>query len=176
VSQISERTAELLPPAQAAELVAVIDAQARWENLRGDPPHSGDNSATALQNRQKAYEAFRSRQAAYTAQYRAAQVSEPTLNTPERLGEWSRAVRAVLLRSESTACPGHLIAKAHRLADRIAARLGKPAVVRDTPADDSAGAARELGAVIAWCDDASGSAPLVMKPPAVSTKPFVKVA
>ena len=41
MSQISERNAEQLSAAQAAELAAVIDAQARWENLRGDLAYRG---------------------------------------------------------------------------------------------------------------------------------------
>ncbi|WP_171475179.1 hypothetical protein [Frigoriglobus tundricola] len=177
MSQITERTAEQLAPVQAAELAAVIDAQARWENLRGEPSRGGDGTPTALQNRQKAYEAFRSRQAAYTTQYRTAPVSETTLNTPDRLGEWCRTARAVLLRAETAACPAHLIAKAHRLADRIATRLGTTIVERGAPVEDTAGAIRELTAVIAWCETGSGSAPHVLKAPgAGTTEPLVKVA
>ena len=173
VSQITERTAEQLAPAQAADLAGVIDAQARWENLRGEP-RVGDNSPTALQNRQKAYELFRGRQAAYIAQYRAAPVSETTLNTPERLGEWCRTVRAVLLRAESAPGPAHLIVKAHRLADRIAARLGAAVAERGAAVEDAAGAIRELSAVIAWCDTLTHPAPLVLKQ--LATEPLVKVA
>ncbi len=178
VSQITERTAEQLAPVQATELAGVIDAQARWENLRGEPSRAGDNSPSALQNRQKAYEAFRSRQAAYAAQYRTAPVSETTLNTPERLGEWCRIARAVLLRAETAACPGHLIAKAHRLAGRIATRLGAAAVERSGVVEDTAGAVRELTAVITWCDTVTRSAPLVLKQPAAAelVEPLVKVA
>lgn len=171
---MSERSAEQLAPAQAAELAAVIDSQARWENMRCDPPHAGDNSSAALQARQKAYDAFRTRLAAYTVKYRAAQVPEPTLNTPERVAVWCRAVRAVLLRAEpgAGAHPAHVVAKAHRLVDRIAARLGNSAPERGTGDD----AVRALDAVIAWCDVLVGPAQLTLKPAPQDAEPLVKVA
>ena len=173
---MSERTAEQLAPAQAAELAAVIDSQARWENMRSDPPHAGDNTSSALQARQKAYDAFRTKLAAYTVKYRAAQVPEPTLNTPERVAVWCRAVRAVLQRAEPAAAgahPAHVVAKAFRLAERIAARVGSAALERGAPADDVSGAIRALGAVIAWCDALAGPAPATLKLP---TEPLDKVA
>lgn len=175
---MSERTAEQLAPAQAAELAAVIDAQARWENMRCDPPHAGDNSSAALQGRQKAYDAFRTRLAAYTAKYRAAQVPEPTLNTPERVAVWCRAVRAVLLRAEPAAGahPAHVVAKAYRLAERIAARMGNAAPGRAAPADEMAGAVRALDAVIAWCDVLAVPAQLTLKPAPHVSEPLDKVA
>ena len=171
---MSERSAEQLAPAQAADLAAVIDSQARWENMRCDPPHAGDNSSAALQARQKAYDAFRTRLAAYTAKFRAAQVPEPTLNTPERVAVWCRAVRAVLLRAEPAAGahPAHVVAKAYRLAERIAARTGNPAPER-AAADD---AVRALDAVIAWCDVLVGPAQLTLKPAPHVLEPLDKVA
>ncbi len=176
---MSERSAEQLAPAQAAELAAVIDSQARWENMRSDPPHAGDNTSSALQARQKAYDAFRARLAAYTLKYRAAQVPEPTLNTPERVAVWCRSVRAVLLRAEpaaGTAHPAHLVAKAYRLAERIAARVGNAVPGRGAPAEDMAGAIRALGVVIAWCDAISVPGPLALKLPSEIAEPLDKVA
>ncbi|MBP3955861.1 hypothetical protein J8F10_11250 [Gemmata sp. G18] len=147
--QMSESAAEKLTPQQATALTRVLDLQARWENHRDDPAKSA--SATAdLQVRQKAFEAFRSAWREFTAEYRTAQLPEPTQNVPDRLAIWCRTLRAVLRRAESGS-PAALVTKVHRLADRIAARVGKEPVGRGPVADLSEGI-RELDAVIAWCE------------------------
>jgi len=166
MSQMSETVAEKLEPAQAAELVRVIDLQARWENMRGSPTATGGNagfSTPDLQGRQKAYEAFRVRLAAYTTRYRAAHVPEVTLNTPERVGMWCRAVRAVFRRAgqEFTEYPANIVAKAHRLADKIAARVGKEPAEREASIAGLPTAIRNLDAIISWCDALSGPAMII---------------
>ena len=158
---MSESAAEMLDPAQAAELSRVIDLQARWENMRDDPARVGAGFSTPdLQGRQRAYETFRARLAAYTARYRAAQVPELTLNTPDRVGAWCRAVRAVFRRAEPVGVgsdrPTHAVEKAYRLADRIAARLKTSPLGRESPPDGIPSAVRDLDAVIRWCDGLVG--------------------
>jgi hypothetical protein len=157
---MSESAAEMLDPAQAAELSQVIDLQARWENMRDDPERVGVGFSTPdLQGRQRAYEMFRARLAAYTARYRAAQVPELTLNTPDRVGAWCRAVRAVFRQAEPGAGsnrPTHAVEKAYRLADRIAARLKTGPVGREVSPGGTPSAVRNLDAVIRWCDGLSG--------------------
>lgn len=157
MSQMSEHAAETLDPAQAAELVRVIDLQARWENMRAEPTGAdGGYSTPDLHGRQRTYEVFRSRLAAYTARYKAAEVPETTLNTPGRVGVWCRTVRAVFRRARHEAgaeCPTHAIEKAYRLADRIAARLKVEPVGRGSPPDGIAAAVGALDAVILWCDE-----------------------
>ncbi len=156
MAQTSERAAEELDPAQAAELVRVIDLQARWENTRAEPVGAdGESSPSNLHGRQRAYEAFRSRLAAYTTRYKAAEVPETSLNTPVRVGMWCRVVRAVFRRARpeaGTDCPSHAAEKAYRLADRIAARLKVEPVGRASPPDGIGAAIGALEAVILWCD------------------------
>ena len=173
---MSERSAEQLAPAQAAELAAVIDSQARWENMRCDPPHAGDNSSAALQARQKAYDAFRTRLAAYTARYRTVQIPETTLNGPERVGVWCRTVRAVLRRAESEAktdSVSHTVSKAYRLVNRIAARLKLEPVERSTSTDGIAGAIRSMDVLIGWCDDLAGPPAIIGSVRPVESAPML---
>ncbi|MDB5309234.1 MAG: hypothetical protein JWO38_3436 [Gemmataceae bacterium] len=153
MAQLNERAAEDLDPVQAAELAAVIDLEARWENMRADRPGGAVGHGTLdLQNRQRTYEAFRSRWVAYTARYKTLRVPELTPNGPERLGAWCRAVRAVLRRAEGGGCPVHAVEKAHRLAGRIAERLKKEPVGRGGPLGGVGDAIREMDAVVRWCD------------------------
>jgi hypothetical protein len=155
VAQLSANAAEQLAPAQAAELTRIIDLEARWENMRVDRPGPGHDTLD-LQNRQRTYEAFRARRAAYVAQYRTDRIPELTPNGPDRLAAWCRAVRSVLRRAEpGTECPAHAIEKAYRLTDRLAARLNEAPVVRGTP-DGIAAAIRELDGIIRWCDGLLG--------------------
>ncbi len=169
VSQMNESTADKLDPARAAELVRVLDLQARWENMRDDSVRNDDHKSTLhLQGLQKAFEAFRSRMAEYTARYRTAQIPDLSPSGPDRLGAWCRAVRAVFQRAGHDAgsdCPVHVVAKAHRMADRIAARVKNDPVGRGAPPDDITGAIRDLGIVIAWCDG------LVGMPASISSAP-----
>jgi hypothetical protein len=152
VTQITETAAGRLTPARAAELARVLDLQSRWENLRAD----GTPSTAQLQALQAAFEAYRARMAAYAGD-RGEPVPELSPAQPSRLGAWCRTVRAVLTRAEGGVYPAHVVEKAQRVADRIAARVKAAPVAREAPAD-LAGAIRQLDAVIAWCD-AQGARP-----------------
>jgi hypothetical protein len=156
MSQMNEHTAEKLETAQAIELARVLDLQARWENMREDRGQAGDGfTIPALQGRQKAYDAFQIRLAAYSSKYRSAQVPEPTLNTPERVGMWCRAVRGVLRRA-AEGHPGeylsHVVAKAYRLVERIAARIQKDPPQHGSASENTGAAILHLDLVIDWCD------------------------
>jgi hypothetical protein len=159
MSQMNEIAAARLTPARAAELVQILDLQSRWENLRTD----GNYSTGQLQALQGAFEAYRSRLANYVAQDHSDAIPELTPTKPGRLGTWARTVRAVLRLADDQACPVHLVAKAHRVADQIATRLKSQPGVWETP-KDRAGAICQLDGVIAWCDalNALPSAPEVV--------------
>src|SRR5690349_15677707 len=81
--------------AQAAELCRLVEAEACWENLRRTP--SRDQTVKALTSelvkRQKAYENFHGKLAAYNRANRPAHVPELLLNNPVRLGLWCRRMR-----------------------------------------------------------------------------------
>jgi hypothetical protein len=143
---MTEAAADRLTPARAAELVQVLDLQSRWENLRA----AGSPTTAQLHALQAAFEAYRVRMAAYTARDHSEPVPELTPTQPGRLGTWCRTVRAVLRRADGAGCPTHIVAKAHRVADRIAQRLNADPVGRAAPTD-VAGAVGELDALIAWC-------------------------
>lgn len=150
--QLSESAAEKLATEQATALCRVLDLQARWENHRDDPAKTATSTAD-LQARQKAFEAFRTALREYTAAFNDARFPEPTQNVPDRLAIWCRTLRAVFQRADG---PGSalLLAKVHRLADRIATRMALPPVAR-AAVEDRGGTVRELDAVIAWCDRAA---------------------
>jgi hypothetical protein len=143
---MTEAAGDRLTPGRAAELVRVLDLQSRWENLRA----GGSQSTSQLHALQAAFEAYRVRMAAYTARNQGEPVPELTPSKPGRLGTWCTTIRAVLRRAEGCECPAHVVAKAHRVADRIAGRLKAEPVGRETPTD-VAGAVRALDAVIGWC-------------------------
>ena len=88
----TETPAGTLEPAQAAELALLVELEARWENLRKPPSPTPEvpYSTQELHGRQKTYEAFRARLAAYNQRYRPAHIPELLLNTPARLGLWCR--------------------------------------------------------------------------------------
>jgi hypothetical protein len=133
----------------------MIDLQARWENMRVGPALADAGYTTPdLHDRQRTYEAFRSRPAAYTARFTASEVPETTLNGPDRVAVWCRAGRAVFRRAGDevgTECPTHAMEKADRLADRIAARLKVEPLGRGSPPDSIGAAIGALDAVILWC-------------------------
>lgn len=148
MTQMTETAADRLTPDRAAELARVLDLQAKWENLRAD----GNDSTARLQALQRAFEEYRVRLTAYSARDRSEPIPELSPTGPGRLGTWCRTVRAVLRRAAGADGPLHIVAKAHRLADRIAARGSAAVAGRETPAD-LAGAIRQLDLVIAWCDE-----------------------
>jgi hypothetical protein len=147
--QLNQAEAESFSNVQATEMARILDLQAQWENHRDDPTKNV-MSLHDLRIRQKAFEAFQVSLRNYGEKYWNAQLPEMTQNTPERLAIWCRVLHAVFLRAEGVN-PRHTLAKVYRLADRIALRLATEPVGRGS-SNDSAGAAQELGAVIAWCD------------------------
>ena len=160
MSQLTEALAEALPPAQAAALARVIDLQARWENLRdnpGKPP--SEYTAPDLHVRQKAYEAFRAARADYSTKFRAIDVPETSLNTPERVAAWAKMVRAVFGRADGGECPAAAVEKGYRLADKIATRLKRIPVPRG-PLATIADAVAAMGEVVRWCEAQAAPAPV----------------
>jgi hypothetical protein len=156
--EMREVCARNLDPAQAAELALLVDLEARWENLRNTPPRDpGVSPATQdLHGKQKAYEVFRAKLAAYNKRYTPAHVPELLLNTASRLGAWCRRMRDLFGRVESNPaghCPVHLLEKAYRCADRVAARMGKDRVCRSPLPADIEAAIRDLDALCQWSDE-----------------------
>jgi hypothetical protein len=145
--QLNEADAEKLSPAQATDLVSILDLQSRWENHCA-PTKSA--TFAELNVRRKAYEAFQAALHGYVAKHRNARLPEPTQKMPNRLAVWCRVLRLVFQRAER-GNPSEIMAKVYRLVDRIAARLGKEPVAKGT-VEDLAGAIRELDVVIAWCN------------------------
>jgi hypothetical protein len=159
VAQLSEQAAQDLDPVQATELVEVLDLEARWENQRADGSRTAGRGTLDLLSRQRTYEAFRVRMAAYLARYRTQRVPELTPNGPDRLRKWCRTVRAVLHRA-GRGCPVHAIEKAHRLVGRIAERLKMDSLLRGAPPQTTTDAIRELDTLIRWCDQAGEQKPM----------------
>ena len=144
-------------PTQPAELSLLVDLEARWENLRGNRVVNigKEDTATHLQQRQKAYEAFHSKLATYNKTFKPAHVPELLLNTPQRLGGWCRGMRDLLARLEQSAkmpYPTHLMEKAYRSAERVSGRLHKDLAQRPTPTSDVSGAIAELEVLARWCE------------------------
>jgi hypothetical protein len=146
---MTESAAERLDPVRATELARVLDFQSQWENMRAD----GTESTAQLQALQRAFEAYRVRFAEYRARYRSEQTPDLSPSGPNRLIAWCRTVRAVFRRAAADGdCPGHVVTKALRMADRIAERAKVNPVGRESPPTDIEGAIRQLGAVIVWCE------------------------
>jgi hypothetical protein len=94
--------------------------------------------------------------AAYAGGGRGEPIPDLSTISPGRLGAWCRTVLVALRRAGLVECPNHVAAKARRLAGQIAERLKVEPPGRDA-ATDTAGAIRELVAVIAWCRERDGS-------------------
>ena len=143
--------------AQTGALSLLVDLEARWENLR---KLNLGHSLQALQARQKAYDAFRSKLVAYNRRYTPMHVPELLLNTPLRLALWCRKMRDLYRQVEHLPQghgPVHLLEKAYRCADHIAMRLhtdpaSRPAALPGTSHDT----ARALEALAQWCDALAG--------------------
>jgi hypothetical protein len=158
MSEMRETAVENLNPAQVADLAVLVDLEARWENLRKTPSSAPEASSTLqdLQGRQKAYDAFRAKLAAYNHRYTPAHVPELLLNTPSRLALWCRTMRDLCLRVERDPqghCPAHLLEKAYRWADRVGVRMNQHRVNRAEPPGSIRAAINNLEAVSQWCDD-----------------------
>jgi hypothetical protein len=131
-----------LSPAQANALAAVIELEAVWENVpataAGASPADAHRSLTA---KQRAFDA-------YNREYRADYHGERPATTPKRLGAWCRRLAALYRQADRTPCPVQVLDKAHRCADRLAARLSVVACPRAGSGD----AATELGTIADWCE------------------------
>jgi hypothetical protein len=147
-----------LDPAQAADLALLVDLEARWENLRTTRSRVPEVPSTTedLHGKQKAYEAFRAKLRRYNQRYRPAHVPEELLHTPARLGRWCRKMRDLYLQIEHDPrghCPSHLVEKAYRCADRLAAKVSQDRVSRAAAPDTIPAAVRELEGLVQWCDE-----------------------
>jgi hypothetical protein len=165
-----------LEPAQAAELSVLVELEARWENLRKTPaqPHGSGATTQDLQGIQKAYEAFRSKLAAYNKRYVPAHVPEMLLNTPSRLAVWCRSMQQLYLRVEHdprAPCPAHLLEKAYRWAERVSVRLNQDHVSRPTPPGTISAAIQALEVLGRWCDDLAERAAPPATPEATTASP-----
>jgi hypothetical protein len=153
-----------LEAAQAAELALLVDLEACWENLRtrAQAPAAGQSSIQSLHNKQRAYDAFRAKLAAYNKLYKPPHTPELLLNTPARLGLWCKAMRDLYLQivlDPNARCPSHLVEKAYRWADRLADSMGKPHVGRPGAQGTIPAAILELDVLCQWCAGLDGVAP-----------------
>jgi hypothetical protein len=144
---MNESLAAALTPARAAELARVLELQSEWENLAAEQ----QDSTARLQGVQRAFDIYRSRLLAYTGRENGQAIPELALNKSSRLQTWCRTVRAVLLQAEGAPFPTHMMAKAHRVVTRLAARSQAEAPATQG-ATDLAGAICQLEGVIVWCD------------------------
>jgi hypothetical protein len=140
-----------LSPAQANSLAAIIELEAVWENIPAVA--AGASSGDALRGltaKQRAFDAYRASLVAYNREYRADYHGERPATTPKRLGAWCRRLAGLYRRADGAVCPVQVLEKAHRCADRLAARLGVAACSRLAPA--SGDAATDLGSIADWCE------------------------
>jgi hypothetical protein len=144
-------TLTLLP--QAVELAQLVELEALWENLPAAPTQSGRD----LLAKQNAFEAYRSRRAAYDGRHKA-HVSRQSVHSSARLAAWLRGMRDLLARAEfdpRCPCPVHLMEKARRSAERLALRLkAEPPVV--APPATVRLAIEGLEALVTWCEGFEG--------------------
>lgn len=158
MSEIGEAAARKLDPAQATQLSLLVDLEAGWENMRKAPADDAGADAFLrnLQAKQKTYEAFRVKLAAYNGLYRPAHTPELLLNTPSRLAKWCRKMTDLYLRlaelDSQAPCPRHLLEKAYRWADLIGVRRKSELVRRAAQPATVQDAIRALEAVARWCD------------------------
>jgi hypothetical protein len=169
MADIREIPVGTLAPAQATELALLVDLEARWENLRPTPSRPAEMQPTTqeLHGKQKAYEAFRAKLAAYNKRYKPSHIPELLLNTPVRLEIWCRTMSDLYARVEQEPqvhCPVHLVEKAYRWADRVAARLGAAPLVRSAPATTIREAIQQLEDMIRWCASLAPAQPKIDQP------------
>ncbi|HWY86066.1 MAG TPA: hypothetical protein VNX28_05050 [Gemmataceae bacterium] len=160
ITLVSDRN---LDPIQAKELALVVELEARWENLRTsaqapqDPP-----TLQNLHGKQKAYEAFRIKLAAYNKRFAPPHIPELLLNTAIRLGTWCRTMRKLYQQIENDPqghSPIHLLEKAYRWADLVAGKENKARVNRPAPPATVTAAIRDLDALSQWCAELAKVAP-----------------
>lgn len=154
-----ETPATPLSSAQAIELCLLVEMEARWENLRKEraqTPLAQPRTIEDLHAAQKAFSVFRTKLAAYNKKHTPAHVTDLLLNHPNRLGPWCRRMAALYLQVEHDArvrCPVHLMEKAYRCADGIAARMGKELFKRSLPLDTTHTVIGEFAALAQWCEN-----------------------
>ena len=143
----------VLPLDQATALAALVELEARWENLpRGETGDDLQASVQALRAKQGAYVAYHTKLVAYNRRYAPAHEGETVLRSPARLAAWCRAMRDLLLRlTPGAACLVHLLEKAVRRAERLGTRIDREPLRRATPTDMPA-AIRTLASLADWCD------------------------
>jgi hypothetical protein len=158
--------------AQARELSLLVELEACWENLRKTPGRPAAAYDTRdLATIQKAYDAFRTKLAAYNRRYTPPHVPERMLNTPVRLVAWCRAMKQLYLHvsdDHRAQPPVHLLEKTYRWADRVSLRLKTDRADRPTPPATISAAIEQLEAVAQWCDRLVGAAPAVAETSAPS--------
>lgn len=162
---------------QAAELAALVELEAGWENLRPAAPRPTRSQLTPrdLHGKQKAYETFRAKLAAYNKRYAPPHVPELLLNTPIRLGRWCHAMRDLFLRVENDTrshLPVQLLEKAYQRADQLAAKLGADRIGRPAAATTIRAVIQELEAIGRWCVNLAGSQPQAETAPQESLPPL----
>jgi hypothetical protein len=143
-----QTTDRALPP--DVELAQLVELQARWENL----PTAAGRGVPDLIAKQAAYEAYRSRQAAYNARHERAYDPPAVKHSPARLAAWLRAMRDLFARAEDDPrcpCPVHVLEKARRSAARMGERLRSEPPAASEPATIRA-AVEGLEALAGWCD------------------------
>lgn len=152
-----------LSQAQALELVVLVDLEARWENLRAAAPVAeGPASIQVLHAKQRAYDAFRSKLAAYNKRHRPAHLAEQLLNTPVRLGQWCQSMRDLYLQVENLSpvqVPTHVVEKAYRWAAWVADKKSKSRLSLMAPPTTIRAAILDLEALIQWCAELTPVAP-----------------
>lgn len=116
--------AESLTPEQAAEVVRILDLESRWETRTG----SGSNGTdpVALHAKQKAYDQFSEASERYVKTYPPGKLPEVAAGRANRAWMWLRIIREILLRADRAGMqmtPTYLMAKAHRLAMRVAVQM-----------------------------------------------------
>ncbi len=158
-----------LDPAQAAELALLVDLEARWENLRTTTSRPADVQPTTqeLHGKQKAYEAFRAKLAAYNKRFKPSHIPELLLNTPLRLGIWCRTMRDLYDRvgqAPSMQPPVHLVEKASRWAERVAARIGAQPPAQMAPPASIREAIERLDGLTKWCASIAPATPKIDEP------------
>lgn len=139
-------------PVQARELVRLVELEARWENL----PKAPSSDVADLRDRQRAYEEFAAALAAYNHRFRPAYRAEVLLSSPVKFSRWCRAVRDLLARVEAgpeERCPSQLVAKAHRLAARLAPRVSRELAVPPGPPAGVRAAIDVFDRLAEWSDE-----------------------
>ena len=149
-----------LPFAQAIELSALVELEARWENLRIYQPDIVEMPSTLkdLHQKQKAYEAFIAKLGIYNKAHKPTHVAELLLNNASRLGRWCWNMRDlvhIVQHDPQVHCPTHLLAKAYRWADRVADRMKEDHITRPIPSITIPAAIQELEELARWCDNLS---------------------